>query len=121
MPCSSCGSVETVQKSNGKHLGEYCAGCDKWIRWVPQDWKNFIWPVGNKHKGHTLISILVNDRPYLEWASQNMSGSLQKRAQEALNSSGVPEPVRKDSEEMDAFDRLSRHSKSSDDWDDVPW
>ena len=126
MSCSSCSSTaDTVKRPVGKHIGEYCSECDRWLRWIPQDWKNFIWPIGKKHKGHTLISILVNDKPYLVWAARDMSGTLQKRAQEALDSTMTSEDVPKDSEEQDAFDRLSRHSAPREEQpelrDDLPW
>jgi hypothetical protein len=85
MACS-CGCTETIQRPQGKHLGEYCSGCDKWVRWVSQGWQSFIWPIGRTHKGENLRTILTKDRPYLEWAAGNLQGSLQKRAQEALNS-----------------------------------
>lgn len=125
MACSSCNGERTVKKPVGKHIGEYCASCNKWIRWVPQDWKNFIWPVGTKHKGHTLISILINDRKYLEWAAENMTGHLQKRAQEALASSEPPSTTQQDPEEMDTVDRISRHTLPREEPvrsdDDLPW
>lgn len=125
MACPSCGSIETTKKSVGPHMGEYCTSCDRWLRWVPQDWKKFIWPVGTKHKGHTLISILVNDRRYLEWAAENMSGALQKRAQEALGSAGSSDSIPKNPEEIDTVDRLSRHSAPREEPirsdEDLPW
>lgn len=125
MVCPSCNNLDSVKRPVGKHIGEYCSNCDKWLRWVPQDWRGFIWPVGTKHKGHTLISILINDRRYLEWAAENMSGPLQKRAQEALASSEPPSDTPKDPEEMDTFDRFSRHSKPREEPvhtdEDVPW
>jgi hypothetical protein len=92
MVCS-CGCTETIQKPQGKHIGEYCSGCDKWIRWVPQGWQSFVWPIGRTHKGETLKAILIKDRPYLEWAAGNLQGSLQKRAQEALNSTKTSGPT----------------------------
>jgi hypothetical protein len=88
----SCGNTEKIQKKQGQHLGEYCSLCSKWVRWVPQDWKKFIWPVGTKHKGQLLSDILVKDRPYLEWAAQNTTGTLQKRAKEALGSISIAMP-----------------------------
>jgi hypothetical protein len=81
--------------------------------------------VGTKHKGHTLISILVNDRRYLEWAAENMSGALQKRAQEALGSAGSSDSIPKNPEEIDTVDRLSRHSAPREEPirsdEDLPW
>lgn len=88
----SCGNTEKIQRRQGQHLGEYCSQCGRWIRWVPQDWKKFVWPVGDKHKGQLLSDILVNDKPYLEWVSQNITGTLQKRAKEALESVKTPVP-----------------------------
>jgi hypothetical protein len=95
MTCS-CGCTETIQKPQGQHIGEYCSGCDKWIRWVPRSWQEFVWPIGKTHKSETLKDILIKDRPYLEWAAGNLQGSLQKRAQEALNSTKTPGPIQGD-------------------------
>ena len=92
MTCS-CGSIETVQRPQGKHIGEYCSGCDTWIRWVPQSWQKFVWPIGKTHKGELLSVILAKDRPYIEWAAGNIQGSLQKRAQEALDSTKTSGPL----------------------------
>lgn len=113
MLCVSCGSTGTVQRKQGKHIGEYCAGCDKWIRWVSGDWRSFIWPVGSKHKGQTLAMILLNDRPYLEWAAENMTGSLQKRAREALAATKGSQPTPKQSGDKDAVDQIEQHLELS--------
>jgi hypothetical protein len=121
MGCPSCGCIEKVQKAQGKHIGEYCADCDKWLRWIPQDWKDFIWPIGAKHKGQKLSAILLNDQPYLEWAAQNVSGSVQRRAQQALDSLGSSKSIPKDPDTMDMVDRISRHSQPRSEDNDVPW
>jgi len=90
MSCPSCGSEDVVQKYQGKHLGNYCESCGRWLTWVAQGWKSFTWPVGAKHRGQTLAMIALNDRPYLIWAAENMEGTLQKRAIEALEAtSGI--------------------------------
>jgi hypothetical protein len=85
--CPKCQSNNTVQTQKGPHVGEYCADCSAFIRWVPQGLQNFIWPVGAKHKGKPILEILRTDRPYLEWAAENMTASpgLRKKALEALS------------------------------------
>ena len=124
MSCPSCGSEDVVQKYQGKHLGNYCGSCNRWLTWVPQGWKTFIWPVGSKHKGQTLAMIALNDRPYLEWAAENMTGTLQKRAQEALESTKGNQPVSKLPKEKDVLDkieeRFKREQPKSED-NDLPW
>jgi len=126
----SCGSNRSVQRASGQHIGEYCAVCDKWLRWIPQDWSKFVWPVGAKHKGKTLAFIVQNDRPYVEWAAKEMKGTLQKRAQEALDVTTYNQGVAQGGpEEEDSYDRIARHSEPrkeepaprNSDWDDVPW
>ena len=109
MTCSACGSEEAIQKDTGKHIGEYCTVCGKWLRWVPGNWRDFVWPVGAKYKGKTLAYILFNDRKYLEWAAENMTGNLtlKKRAMEALESTGKSVV---NNEQEDAFDHISRHT-----------
>jgi len=115
MSISPCCSAETIQRQQGKHLGEFCGTCDRWIRWVPGDWRKFIWPVGSKHKGETLAKILFNDRKYLEWAAENMTSNktLQKRAQEAIDSTKTCQQGPLQLVDEDVVDRITRHSESS--------
>jgi len=85
MQCPKCQSNSTTQTPNGPHVGEYCADCGFFIRWVPQGLQNFIWPIGAKHKGKPILEILKTDKRYLEWAAENMSTpGLKKKALEAL-------------------------------------
>ena len=123
MPCPSCGSVEITQKRSDKHMGEYCGMCDRWLRWAPGDWKEFIWPVGQKHKGHTLNMIVYNDRRYLEWAAENMTGTLQKRAKQALDATQGSQPAPKSDQVVDhktwqdtRFDQTAQDVNT-----DLPW
>jgi 5-methylcytosine-specific restriction endonuclease McrA len=32
----SCTHTATVTRDSGPHIGEFCADCDTWIRWVPR-------------------------------------------------------------------------------------
>ena len=95
MSCQNCQSTETIQKQVGPHQGEYCGGCGKHLRWVPQGLEAFVWPVGAIHRGKLLLEILMIDRPYLEWAAENISSNnLRRRAKEALDKivyNGAPE------------------------------
>ena len=127
MSCPSCGSEDIVQKFQGKHLGNYCGSCGRWLKWVSQDWKSFIWPVGAKHKSQTLTMIALNDRPYLVWAAENLTGTLQKRAIEALeatNGSKVDtrSPCDKDVSERieDGFKQEASKPETNQN-NDLPW
>jgi hypothetical protein len=87
MPCSKCNSTQTEQRKQGPHIGEYCKDCGKWLRWVSQytNIEDFIWPVGNKHKGKSLGSIIKTDQAYLQWAADNISSpNLKRKAREIL-------------------------------------
>jgi hypothetical protein len=123
MSCPSCGSVEVTQKHSGKHTGEYCGVCDRWLRWVPGDWKEFIWPVGQKHKGQTLNMIVYNDRRYLEWAAENMTGTLQKRAKQALDATQGSQPAPKEDAVVDHKTwQDTRFNQTAQDVNtDLPW
>ena len=87
MPCPQCDSPKVIQRKSGTQTGEYCGDCGKWIRWVPiGSIEDFVWPVGSKHKGKTLGTIVKIDPDYLKWAAENMTASknLKKRATEIL-------------------------------------
>jgi hypothetical protein len=87
--CPNCQSNNTTQTPRGPHIGEYCADCSSFIRWVPQGLENFIWPIGAKHKGKPILEILRTDKRYLEWAAEAISSpGLKKKAQEALSHAG---------------------------------
>lgn len=35
--CPHCGcDVMPTYKTKGPHIGEYCNGCGRWVRWVPK-------------------------------------------------------------------------------------
>lgn len=36
MNCPKCGADTFKYKEKGPHVGEYCARCGQWIRWVPK-------------------------------------------------------------------------------------
>jgi hypothetical protein len=87
MPCPKCNSTNIEQRKQGPHVGEYCKNCGKWLRWLPQytNIENFIWPLGTKHKGKTIGSIIKTDPAYLQWAADNIrSQNLKRKATEIL-------------------------------------
>jgi hypothetical protein len=85
MALCTCGDDNVVTRRSGPHVGEYCASCCKWLRWVPQGIENFVWPIGAKHKGTLILTIARIDRPYLEWAAKELSSpTLKAKAKEAL-------------------------------------
>lgn len=80
-----CGSTSTSQHSSGPHIGLYCNSCGKWLQWLPQPIKDFIWPIGSKHKGKPILDILKIDKHYLEWAATTLSSpKLKAKAIEAI-------------------------------------
>ena len=34
--CKHCGHTTAIYEQVGPHVGERCASCGKWIRWVPK-------------------------------------------------------------------------------------
>lgn len=34
--CPECGTSTVVHREKHPHIGEYCAACGKWLRWVPK-------------------------------------------------------------------------------------
>lgn len=90
--CPDCYSTEFYTQKKGPHIGEYCSNCNKWIRWVPGRWQDFIWPMG-KYKGKKVEDILKMDKGYLKWASENLKGRVQKVSFEALGKDVVFQDV----------------------------
>lgn len=37
--CPLCGETETYTKQKGPHIGLYCKGCNRWIKWIQQNKK----------------------------------------------------------------------------------
>lgn len=120
MSCA-CGCVEVVFRKKSPHTGKYCADCGKWLQWVKNPWQTFIWPVGKTHKGKLLSVILAEDPDYLEWAANNMSGTLQRRAKEALANVNEPiEKIRIEEPVPEPAPEAQQTELSLDD-DDLPW
>lgn len=53
-----CCNGNKIEKVKTPHIGEYCADCGKWLRWIPQNkpWQEFKMPFG-KYKDKTLLEI----------------------------------------------------------------
>lgn len=120
--CSKCSATEFYTKTSGPHIGKYCAVCDAWVCWVPKKWQDFVWPIGKAHRGKKLGDIVKTDRSYLEWARENLKGSLQKKANEALKSINIEIPVKRrgPAQQQDLFENPE---ESTDDINvrDLPW
>ena len=77
-----CGESKSVQEKKSVHLGLYCAGCGKWIKWIPQE-KNDPekkMPFG-KYKGISLVEILRKDPGYIKWLASIEAGNFTFTAQ----------------------------------------
>jgi hypothetical protein len=68
--CKKCGHEKFVYRESGKHIGEYCANCEAWQKWIPQNNPIKIMPFG-KYKGDLISEI--NDYQYLGWLEQSLS------------------------------------------------
>jgi hypothetical protein len=92
MPCPNCASNNITLQKKGPHMGEYCTDCGKWLRWITSTTiEEFTWPIGSKHKGQTLSTILQKDLAYLVWAAKSIdSNSLKRKAQEILTKNNIP-------------------------------
>jgi uncharacterized protein (DUF3820 family) len=70
-----CCESLTVLREKGRHIGEYCTSCGKWLRWVPQQVtleraKSFVMPFG-VHKGKPLGEL---DDETLDWYWEHLDG-----------------------------------------------
>lgn len=63
--CKQCAGTQFDYRVSGPHLGQYCADCGTWQRWVPQGPA----PVGcmpwGKYQGTPISQI--EDAGYLRW------------------------------------------------------
>ena len=67
--CKKCGHNKFYEAPSGTHLGQYCAKCYSWQKWLPQNNPITIMPFG-KYKGELIAEI--NDFPYLAWLQDNL-------------------------------------------------
>jgi hypothetical protein len=74
--CKKCGHEEFIYRESGKHIGEYCANCEAWQKWIPQNNPIKIMPFG-KYKGDLISEI--NDYQYLGWLEQSLSATEENR------------------------------------------
>lgn len=84
LTCQNCGSVDDFSTRQEKqHLGAYCNGCGKWIKWLPQDKPKFYF---GKYK-ETYIHE-CSDLRYLEWFQsdvKNLSATFRKAISERIS------------------------------------
>lgn len=69
MSCKKCNHAVFVYSQKGKHIGEYCAKCGQWQKWVAQNNPIDIMPFG-KYKGQNIAEI--QDTEYLKWLVINL-------------------------------------------------
>lgn len=69
MSCKKCNHPVFVYTRRGTHIGQYCAKCGAWHKWIPQNNPIDIMPFG-KYKGQNIAEI--TDRNYLEWLVINL-------------------------------------------------
>jgi len=67
--CKKCAHAVMVYSIVNKHLGQYCAKCGAWQKWISQNNPVDIMPFG-KYKGQNIAEI--TDRNYLEWLAINL-------------------------------------------------
>ena len=80
--CPACGE-DTYTEPKENRLGLYCIKCG-WIRWLPQNWSDFIMPFG-KYKGKTISEIKEIDFNYIQWGAENIDiEDIQNKFEEAL-------------------------------------
>jgi uncharacterized protein (DUF3820 family) len=70
--CKKCGHDKFYEAPSGTHLGQYCAKCYSWQKWLPQNNPITIMPFG-KYKGELIAEI--NDLPYLVWLEHNLNAT----------------------------------------------
>lgn len=69
MSCKKCNHTVFVYSKKNQHIGEYCAKCAAWQRWIPQNNEIEIMPFG-KYKSQNIADI--QDTEYLEWLVINL-------------------------------------------------
>ena len=74
--CKKCGHNSFEYRDSGKHVGQYCAKCETWQKWIPQNNPIKIMPFG-KYKGDFISEI--NDYQYLGWLEQSLSATEENR------------------------------------------
>ncbi len=68
--CKKCAHAVMVYSIVNKHLGQYCAKCGAWQKWISQNNPVDIMPFG-KYKGQNIAHI--EDTAYLTWLYQNLT------------------------------------------------
>ena len=67
--CKKCGHDSFEYRESGNHVGQYCAKCEAWQKWISQNKPMKTMPFG-KYKGEIISEI--NDYQYLEWLEQSL-------------------------------------------------
>jgi uncharacterized protein (DUF3820 family) len=70
MSCKKCNHPVFVYTKKGNHIGQYCAKCGAWQKWMPQNNPIDVMPFG-KYKGQNINDI--QDKSYLTWLKENLS------------------------------------------------
>jgi hypothetical protein len=88
--CPRCGARDFFTEERGPHLGKFCRGCGKWMRWLPQGHPIEIMPFG-RYSG-SAIKNLPDD--YLNWLLENVAlkGSLLKALSQEFERRGDTAP-----------------------------
>lgn len=71
--CKNCAGAEFFYQISGPHLGQYCAGCKTWQKWMPQTQHLETMPFG-KYKGQKINDI--QDTQYLTWLLSNLKNDV---------------------------------------------
>lgn len=61
--CKKCSHTIFVYSIVNKHLGQYCAKCGAWQKWMPQNNPIDIMYIG-KYRGQKIADIVERDREY---------------------------------------------------------
>lgn len=73
MNCKKCNHEIFVYTPKGKHLGQYCAKCGAWQKWMPQNNPVTVMPFG-KYKRQNIAEI--QDIEYLTWLLSNLKNDV---------------------------------------------
>lgn len=81
--------TEQIFKDGTRHIRVDCYDCGNFVKFEPtikSDKEMAVWvmPIG-KYKGKGLNDIAATDPDYLRWASENLSGNVQRRVKEFLD------------------------------------
>ena len=67
--CPRCGSSKFETRKVAMHVGQYCAACGRWIRFLAQHESIEVMPFG-RHAGTRITNLATN---YLRWILENVT------------------------------------------------